>query len=104
MERAEGAEDGWVRESSLFRRPLRKNSLEGTAMHVKAPCCLGDVAPAQLVNSLDVLPSHPISRHRVHWGLRLAALAIEQRCHNIVGIHGLGEIVNGAELYRGNCG
>ena len=72
-------------------------------MHVKAPCRLGDVAPAQLVNPLDVLPSHPISRHRVHWGFCFAALAIEQRCHDIVGIHRFGEIVNGAELYRGNC-
>ena len=72
-------------------------------MHVKAPCCLGNVTAAQLVNPLDVLPSHPISRHRVHWGFRFAALAIEQRCHDIVGIHRLGEIVNGAELYRGNC-
>src|SRR5262249_36581992 len=49
----------------LLRRALGQNALQRAAVHVEAARRLGDVAPAKLVDALDVLPTHPIGRHRI---------------------------------------
>jgi len=47
---------------SMSFRLLGQNALERAAMHVEAARGLGDVAAAELVDALDVLPAHPIGR------------------------------------------
>ena len=69
-------------------------------MHVEAARGLGDVAAAEFVDALDVLPAHPIGRHRIFRRLGLAALEREQRRDHVVGVHRLGEIVDRAEFHR----
>src|SRR6516165_5906853 len=89
----------------LLRRTLGQDALERAAMHVEAAGGLRDVAAAELVDALDVLPTHPIGRHRIFWRLGSAALEREQRRDNVVGVHRLGEIIDRAELHRdyGGC-
>src|SRR5215207_9826450 len=49
----------------LARCALGEDALQGPAVHVEAPRRLGDVAPAQLVDPLDVLPADPVRRHGI---------------------------------------
>ena len=48
-------------------------------MHSKPTRGLRDIAPAQLIDALDVLPAHAIRRHRIFRRLRLRAAAREKR-------------------------
>ena len=50
----------------LLRRTLGQDALERAAMHVEAARGLRDVAAAELVDALDVLPTHPIGLSLIH--------------------------------------
>ena len=69
-------------------------------MHVEAARGLRDIAAAELVDALDVLPAHAIGRHRIFRWLDLAAVEGEQRRDHVVGVHRLREIIDRAELHR----
>src|SRR3569623_2188254 len=57
----------------LARCALGQDALKRAAMHVQPPCRLRDVAVAHLINALDVLPPHPVGRHRVLRQFRLGS-------------------------------
>src|SRR5580700_5633095 len=61
-------------------RALGQNPLQGAAMHVQPPRGFRDVAVAHLVDALDVLPAHPVGRHRILRRLRFLGAAGEQGC------------------------
>src|SRR5262249_33128983 len=88
------------RRARLLRRALRQDPLQGTPVHVETARGLRHVAPAQLVDALDVLPAHAIGRHWILRRLDLAAVEREQRGYDIVGVDRLGEIIDRAELHR----
>jgi hypothetical protein len=48
-----------------LRAALGQDALERAAVHVQPPRGFGHVAVALLVDALDVLPPHPVGRHRV---------------------------------------
>ena len=73
-------------------------------MHGKPPRGLRDIAPAQFIDALYVLPAHPVGRHRVFRQLGLVVALRAQRGADVVGIGRLGEIVDGAHLHRGDGG
>src|ERR1700692_1094092 len=75
--------------ATLSRRAFRQNALQGAAMHVQPSCGFGDVAVAHLVDALDVLPAHPVRRHRILRRLGLLRAAGKQGGDDIVGIGGL---------------
>ena len=81
-----------------LRRALRQNALQGAPVHVEPAGRLGDIAAAELVDALDVLPAHPIGRHRIFRRIGSAALEREQRRDYVVGVHRLGEIVDRAAV------
>src|SRR2546423_3717148 len=53
------------KEGALLRRALGQDALQRAAVHVETPRGLRDVAVAQLVDALDVLPAHAIGRHGI---------------------------------------
>src|SRR5207245_9832879 len=63
---------------SIPRRVLRQDTLQGPAVHFEAAGGFRDVAIAQLEDPLDVLPAHPIGRHRVLGRLRRRGFLGEQ--------------------------
>ena len=81
-------------------RALGENPLQRPAVHVEAPGGLGNVSAAELVDALDVLPPHPVRRHRVLGrSCALARLGLEGRL-DLVGICGLRQVVERTELNR----
>src|SRR5262249_5175829 len=56
---------------------LREDALQGAPVHLEAPRRLGDVAVALLEDALDVLPAHPVGRHRIGGGRRQPAISGE---------------------------
>ena len=53
------------RRSPLARRAFGQNALQGAPVHVEPARGLRDVAAAQFVDALDVLPAHAVGRHRI---------------------------------------
>ena len=51
--------------SRLPRRALGQNPLQGAAVHVEPARGFGNVAAAEFVDALDVLPPHAVGRHRI---------------------------------------
>src|SRR5258707_1209767 len=49
----------------LLGGALGENPLQRAAVHVEAPCRFGDIAAAQFIDALDVLPPHAVGRHRI---------------------------------------
>src|SRR3974390_3226869 len=47
----------------LFRRPLGQDSLQRTPVHAEPPRRLRDIAPAELVDALNMLPAHSVGGH-----------------------------------------
>ena len=68
-------------------------------MHVEAARGFRDIAATQFINTLDVLPPNAIGRHRIFRRLNLYVVQCEQCRHDVVGVDGLGEIIDGAKLY-----
>ena len=61
---------------------------------------------AEFVDALDVLPAHAVGAHRIV-GRRRGGLAHgggEQGADHVVGVRGLGEVVDGAGLHRSHGG
>src|SRR5262245_66192548 len=84
---------------AALRGALGEDSLQRAPMHVEPPRRLRDIAVAKLIDALNVLPAHPVGRHRI---LRWRCLGIsrcDQRLIDIVGVGGLSEIIDGAELH-----
>jgi hypothetical protein len=79
--------------------PVRQDALQRAPVYVEPARGLGDVAAAQLVDALDVLPAHPIGRHRVLRRIGLAAVGREQRIDDVVGVGRLCKVVDRAELH-----
>ena len=50
---------------SASGRVLGQDALQGAAVHLESACGLRDVAITQFEYPLDMLPAHPIGRHRV---------------------------------------
>ena len=69
-------------------------------MHVEAARGLRHVAPAGLMNLLDVLQAHMRRRHGMLWRLSFAAQWRKQRGDNVIHVYRLREIVDSAEF---NC-
>src|SRR5579864_4482028 len=86
--------------NELLRRAFGEDALQGAAMHVEAARGFRNVAAAQFVDTLDVLPAHAVRRHRIFRRLDLSVVEREQRGSDVVGIDRLGEIIDRAELYR----
>jgi hypothetical protein len=84
----------------LLRRALGEDALQRAPVHVEAARGFRDVPIAQFVNALDMLPADAVGRHWIFRRLDLSAVEREQGRGNIIGVDRLGEIVNGAELYR----
>src|ERR1700688_2945472 len=85
---------------TLLGRALGEDALQGTAMHVEAARGFRNVAAAQFVDALDMLPAYAVRRHRIFRRLDLPVVEREQRRGDVVGIDWLGEIIDRAELYR----
>ena len=58
-------------------RALGQDALQGATVHVEAAGSLGDVAVAQLIDALDMLPADAVGRHRIFRRRRLVTLAGE---------------------------
>ena len=65
---------------------LAQNPLQRPAVHFETPRRLGNVAIAQLEDPLNVLPAHPVGRHRILRRLRRDALLGEERAFDRIGI------------------
>ena len=89
---------------NLFRRPFRQDPLQGAPVHVQPAGGLGNVAVAEFINPLDVLPSNPVGTHRVLGRRRKAVAPRKQRRCHIVRVGGFREIVRSPDLHRGNSG
>ena len=61
-------------------------------------------ASAQLIDALDVLPPHPAGRHRILGHVGLFSFRSEQGGDHIVGVGRLRQIIEGAEVDRGDGG
>src|SRR6476619_197023 len=70
----------------LFRRALGEDALQGAAVHVEPARGFRDVAAAQFVDALNVLPAHAIRRHRIFRRLDLPVVERKQRRRHVVGI------------------
>src|SRR5215208_7537097 len=86
--------------SDLLGRALAQYSLQRAPVHVEPARGFRDVAAAQLVDSLNVLPTHPVGRHRIVRRYGGIAFDREQCRYHVVGIDWLGEIINGTKLHR----
>jgi hypothetical protein len=53
-----------VKETSTYFG-ASEDPLQGAAMHLEPVRRLGDIAFAKLVDPLNVLPTHPVRRHRI---------------------------------------
>src|SRR5579859_3504207 len=95
---------GMTKKGLAARRVLRQDALQGAAMHLEAPRGLGNVALAQFEDALDMLPAHPVGRHRVFRRLRRLALERQQRALDRVGVGRFWQIVDRARLYRRDRG
>src|SRR5258708_8762005 len=71
-----GREPGGSRRQCLLGGALGENPLQRAAVHVEASGRLGDIAAAQFVDALDVLPPPPVGRHRI--SRRFGLLAVER--------------------------
>ena len=69
-------------------------------MHVQPARRLRHVPVAQLVDPLDVLPPHPVGRHRVLGRRRKLVPLAQQRRDHLVRVGGLREVVDRAHLHR----
>ena len=69
-------------------------------MHVEPARGLRNVAAAQFVDALDVLPAHAVGRHRIFRRLDLVVVVRQQSRRHVVGVDRLGQIIDGAELHR----
>ena len=69
-------------------------------MHVEPARGFRDIAAAQFVDALDVLPAHAVGRHRIFRRLDLGVVLRQQRGDDVIGVDRLGEIIDGAELHR----
>ncbi len=67
-------------------------------MHVEPTCGFRNVAAAQLIDPLDVLPTHAISRHWIFRRFDLGIIQRQQCGHDVVGIGGLRQVIHRAEL------
>ena len=73
-------------------------------MHVELARGLRNIAAAQFVDALDMLPPHAIRRHRIFRRLGLAAFHRKQGVDHVVGVGGFGELIDRTELHRIHSG
>ncbi|CAH1656490.1 hypothetical protein CHELA20_53675 [Hyphomicrobiales bacterium] len=85
--------------STLTRGALREDALQGAAMHIQPPGGFRHVAAAEFVHALDMLPTNPIRRHGVFGQLGALTLLRHQGGMDLVGVSGLREVIEGAELH-----
>src|SRR5262249_14324166 len=100
------APDPFLSTGSLFgdqastRGALGDDTLQRMAMNAQPSCRLRNIAAAELVDALDVLPAHAVIRHRILGELGdLARPGLQRRAY-FVGVGGLGQVIDGAELHR----
>src|ERR1700727_1511889 len=86
--------------TTLFGRAFGEDALQRAAVHVEAARGLRNIAAAQFVDALDMLPAHAVRRHRIFRRLDLPVVEREQRRGDVVGIDRLGAIIDRAEFYR----
>src|SRR5216683_4897972 len=75
-----------TRAGRLLGCPLCQNPLQRAAVHVEASCCFGDITAAQFVDTLDMLPPHPVSRHRICGRFGLVAVESQERSRDVIRI------------------
>src|SRR5579884_631889 len=80
------------------RRLLGQNALECAPVHIEAARGLRDIAAANLVNPLDMLPPHAVGGHRIFRQLWLVLARCHQSIEDLIGIGGLCQIIEGSEL------
>src|SRR5438552_1448549 len=90
--------------SSIPWGVLRQDALQRAAVHLETPRGFRDVALAQLEDALDMLPAHPVGRHRVLGGFRRLALAREQRALDRVGIGRFRQVIERPGFDRSDRG
>ncbi len=73
-------------------------------MHVEAASGFRDVAVAKLIDALNMLPTHAVRRHGVLGRIGLVAFLGEKSRLDRVGVGRLCQIIDSAELHRGNSG
>src|SRR5262249_2131543 len=82
----------------LTRCALGEDALQRAAVHVEAAGGFADVVAAEFVDALNVLPTDTIGGHRIVRRLGRGVWRREQRFDDVLGIGGLGEIVDGTGL------
>ena len=88
---------------SLTRSAFAENPLQRAPVHTEPACSFRDVMFAQIIDSLNVLPTDAVRGHRIVWRRGLAAILSKKRSGNIVGIGRLGEVIDHPELHGRNC-
>src|SRR6185437_1203265 len=91
-----------VLDCCLLGRALRQDALQRAAVHVEPARRFRNIAAAQLINTLDVLPAHAIGRHRIFWRIDSFVVEGEQGRGHIVSIDRLGQIIDRPEFDRGD--
>ena len=84
--------------SGSARRAFGQNALQCPTVHAQATRRLGNVAAAQFIDALDVLPTHAVGGHRVFRQLRVIGRDGAQGRIDIVGVD---SILGEASLRKG---
>ncbi len=90
--------------SGLPRCLFRQNALQRAPVHAEPSRRLRNIAIAKLVNPLNMLPAHPVRRHRIFRELGLIMRLGHESVKNLLGGGRLGQVIEGAEFHGGHRG